>query len=498
MLFARENERSAMLTGRSDGIVSASAIKFNFIRMSTCFAINHGAVTAVLNLCVVVLGDIGSYMNGALYVAYAVTALCGSSAIVGFLGYRTALITGTAVYCVYVGAFPLVLIISDPDLQYLIAIGGGLIGGVAAGFLWTAQGAYFATSAKLYAEAHGDGSFTTQQATASLASLFGAIFLGFELLLKVAPLAIVIADDGRSDDANASAPSPPPALPPYPPHMAPPFPPFSPNEDGGTQPKVSDIILAVVYSICAIVSSIAMTSIWDLDKRQVASSMNADATDNAADPPAAVPPRPKLSLAKVLSAVLLWCKEPAVLLLAPVQVTFGFCAALLGDLVAHQVVPKAFPDRVATAAGCLSALVALIAALLQYPFSQTAAHVGKAPLMISGLLAFGGLATLCLLLDVEQLAAIGTLVSCYALQGVGRACYEGTNKALYADFFPNDTEAAFSNIVLANGIASAVGFFLFPSLANGTMASIALASAGIAIVGYLGAEALRKCKPTSF
>ena len=95
-----ENDRSSMLNGRSGGIVSTSAIKFNFIRMSMCFAINHGAVTAVLNLCVVVLGDIGSYMNGALYVAYAFTALCGSSAIVGFLGCRTALITGTAVYCV--------------------------------------------------------------------------------------------------------------------------------------------------------------------------------------------------------------------------------------------------------------------------------------------------------------------------------------------------------------------------------------------------------------
>ena len=396
------------------------------------------------------------------------------------------------------GAFPLVLLLSDPNLQYLIAIGGGLIGGVAAGFLWTAQGAYFATSAKLYAEAHEDGSVTAQQATASLASLFGAIFLGFELLLKIAPLASVIADEGSSYNANATASSPPPALPPYPPRMAPPIPLFSPNDDGGTQPKGSDVIIAIVYSICAIMSSIAMASIWDLEKRQVASSINGDATDHTSDPPAAVPPRPKLSLAKIMSAVLLWCKEPAVMLLAPVQVTFGLCAALLGNLVAHQVVPKTFPDRVATAAGCLSALVALIAALLQYPFSKTAAHVGKPPLMISGLLAFGGLAVLCLLLDIEQLAATGTLVSCYALQGVGRACYEGTNKALYADFFPNDTEAAFSNIVLANGIASAVGFFLFPSLANGTMASIALVSAGIAMIGYLGAEVLRKCKPTSF
>lgn len=86
----------------SNVLSSPSAIKFNFIRMSCLFALNHGAVTSVLTLCVVVLGSsIGSYMNGALYVTYATTALCGSSAIVGALGYRRALIVGTAVYCVY-------------------------------------------------------------------------------------------------------------------------------------------------------------------------------------------------------------------------------------------------------------------------------------------------------------------------------------------------------------------------------------------------------------
>ena len=497
---------TALLRG---GILSPYAIRMNFLRMSALFAINHGAVTAVLNLCVVVLGPLGSYMNGALYVAYATTALCGSSAIVSLLGYRLALIVGTAVYCVYVGAFPLALVVTDPGPQYAIAITGGIIGGVAAGFLWTAQGAYFTTSAKMYAEAHDDGSVTPQQATASFAALFGAVFLGFELLLKLAPLAITIFNDGGSDDAaiNATALSPPPPLPPYSPSMAPPSPPSDPSASGGTSPKTSDVVIAVLYSACAILSSIAMTTIWDLERRKKAVSMNGEASSSrggadvgvaAVGGGAAAAARPGFSFARVASAVLLWCKEPAVLLLAPVQVTFGFCAALLGDLVAHKVVPIAFPDRVATAAGCLSALVALTAALLQVPFSRTAALCGKPPLMIAGLVAFGSLATLCLALSEAELAAFGTLVSCYLLQGVGRACYEGTNKALYADFFPHDSEAAFSNIVLANGAASAVGFFLFPSLPNSTMAGTALSAALVAIVAYAGAEAVQRCKTPAF
>ena len=98
--------KGMLMTGGSEallhrqGILNPIAIKMNFLRMTVMFSINHGAVTAVLNLCVVVLGSVGSYMNGALYVAYAATALCGSGAIVGLLGCRGALIVGTAVYCV--------------------------------------------------------------------------------------------------------------------------------------------------------------------------------------------------------------------------------------------------------------------------------------------------------------------------------------------------------------------------------------------------------------
>ena len=101
-----------------------------------------------------------------------------------------------------------------------------------------------------------------------------------------------------------------------------------------------------------------------------------------------------------------------------------------------------------------------------------------------------------MLLDLAQLSAIGTLVLCYMLQGVGRACYEGTNKALYADLFPHDSEAAFSNSVLANGAASAIGFFMFPSFTNGAIAATAFSSACVAIVSYVCAEALSRCKVT--
>ena len=258
------------------------------------------------------------------------------------------------------------------------------------------------------------------------------------------------------------------------------------------------------------------------------------------------------------------------LLLAPIQVAFGICAALLGNDVARFAVKLAYPDNKAVAAGALSALVAFIAASLQYPFKFVASRLGKPPLMISGLMSFVGLSLICLYNTPEAIAGvncsataqpndlaidttaspglptchhISLLVICYVLQGIGRACYEGTNKALCeyhrqmpsclrasawmltrpppsgpslavsmtgtltvrpptcipssfhadADFFPRHPEAAFSNIVLANGVASAVAFFSFPNLKTEDMANVALAASATAIVTYILAEIVHRC-----
>ena len=52
------------------------------------------------------------------------------------------------------------------------------------------------------------------------------------------------------------------------------------------------------------------------------------------------------------------------------------------------------------------------------------------------------------------------MVRVYALLGVGRATYEGTLRALTADFFPSEREGAFGNIILFRGTASTLGYVL--------------------------------------
>ena len=53
------------------------------------------------------------------------------------LGARDAMILSMVIYCLYIGCFLLATIF--PEYKYVSAITGASIGGVGAGFLWTAQ-----------------------------------------------------------------------------------------------------------------------------------------------------------------------------------------------------------------------------------------------------------------------------------------------------------------------------------------------------------------------
>lgn len=192
------------------------------------------------------------------------------------------------------------------------------------------------------------------------------------------------------------------------------------------------------------------------------------------------------------AAAELWFRRPVVLLLAPIQVAFGVSAALLGYQVTGIMVKQSFGDQAVVVGSLLSALVSLCAAALQPVTRALTPRVGKQPIMMTGLVAFVLLAALVLCLDDTLASPPGlTVLPFYLLQGVGRACYEGTNKALYADVFgAADSPAAFSNMVLANGAASALAYFTFPSLGKAEMAISALACSALAVCSYVAADVI--------
>jgi hypothetical protein len=505
---------------------SSTTTMRNFLRMTVFFSINHACVVTVLSLAVGLLGkSAGSVQSGTLYVTYAATALFFSSGVVQWLGPRRALVVATCLYSLYVVSFPLALIAPGPQSsvntsapsaaptlsptssisnssaiavyctnstdssgpQIAVAVVGGLIGGVGGGFIWAAQGVYFSLSAKLYAAERG---VTLEKATMTLASIFAAVYLAFEVATKLLPLALL----PLSSDASSNI-----------------------SLGDGRCLKRKDLIVVVTYAVMAILAVFGMFSIKDLRdvkpaeqaEQLVKSKPEAPAADDIKQsllPAATVTPprRPRADFSRVLAAVALWRDDPLILLLNPIQMTFGLCAGMLATNVTGAVLqPKFGPDDWVSFGAMFVSLPALVAALLQYPFKLMADRVGKLPLMMTGLLGFVAVSGVVYFLTEDCNAKVptcsatlktwGVLVPIYLLQGLGRACYEGTNKALIADFFTTKAAAAFSNIVIANGFSSALLFFMNSGVSSPkTIPLLTLCSAVPTVGLYLTAELIRR------
>ena len=78
---------------------------------------------------------------GALMVFRESVCVYRPSHVCAYAGPRSALLLGATLYCIYILSFPAALLTPDtlPALGIGVALTGGIIGGFAAGFLWSAQ-----------------------------------------------------------------------------------------------------------------------------------------------------------------------------------------------------------------------------------------------------------------------------------------------------------------------------------------------------------------------
>jgi len=423
---------------------SSASILRSFLTMSVCFSLNHACVTTVLALSSAELGDeLGGDSSGVLFICYTLIALCGATLIVDHLGHKAALVAGCAMYCFYVAIFLVAAALSttEEEVTYTnttivnatdlpsykssktvnipsqwdwpVALVGSAVGGIAAGFLWTAQGGYFATACQLMVEAEevesGRGDLSAdersklkEEATSRLSSWFAAIYLSGELGLKL--LVSVIMS------------------------------------------QVSQTISFVVFTVIAVVSVFGMISIADLAK--------------------ALPPSPRKGMpwhhkAKAVFALL---RKPKLLLLIPQNAAFGFASGFCAYYVNGKIVK---PYLGTSNIGYLTSISAGCAALGSLVFGWCATRMGsKTPVMYLGTVCYVGFAALFAFLEPSALGKWPILIVLYVLFGLGRATFESTNKAIFADFFPDDKDAAFAAVIVFSGGASAIAFFVFPLLKN--------------------------------
>lgn len=485
---SEEGDSSSSTTEASE---RARASLRNFLLMAVLFSANHGCVVSCLGLASSRLGSLGAWQSGILYLTYSASSVTGATYVAKTLGARNAMTLGMACYCGYVGCFYVATRLTSIGWKSSAGasvVAGAVLGGIGAGFLWTAQGAYFGLAGKdraaLLAEASsssggGGGGTSEEEAEASslaeasnatLAGYFAFLYLAEELVLRL--LSSVLAEFGFGWES-----------------------------------------IFGVYTLVTVGSTLAMPLVHDYPRP--------DDDDNDGDR------GDDKVFRKATVAARLLREDPKMKHMIGLNAAFGFASAFLNSYVNGQVLPVSLNDPDSRYVGVLTSTVAIVAAGMSLVFGRLGgrrnnnnndddANDGGSGtnsngiILILGALCFGGVV---LPFAVQPDAAHygwKSLLAVYCLHGTGRATFEGTLRSTFADYFSREPEGAFANIILQNGIASGIGYILTFALTcetpskycieyrDGslhdvwTFEAIALGSVVLAIGGYLRASNLHR------
>jgi len=408
---------------------NANKVLINFITMAVCFSISHGTVVTALSLATSSMPNtVAQVSSGTLYVLYTLTALTFSAALVQKMGGKWSLFLGLMLYCFYVGSFAFAR--TWPTLiggsQYPATIIGSTLGGLAAGWIWTAQGAFFARSSMWYAKAKG---VPVEEATSFMGGLFATIYVGGELLLKFLSSPIV-------DEIGFNG-------------------------------------LFAVYACVAVIAACLMLFVRDPPLEEGEEEKRQKTT----------------LLRKIFLAIDLLRKSRKMQCLVLLNVAFGFTGTLLNGYCNGELISKGSLGK--NNLGYISSITPGVATILSIPYSYLANRIGKCKLMVWGAACFTALACVVWFTPKELLRSMGWWVAIlYVLQGSGRAVFENTNKAMVADFFPNDKEGAFSNVIFQSGGAAAFAFFMMAPKWHDTTHLKEIYAAPTAIVSFLAGISL--------
>lgn len=401
-------------TTQPQNIQEANRLLVNFVVMSVCFSLNHASVTSCIALSTSsgLPGNLGSYSVGVLYACYVVTAMLFSQLVIFYCGQKGSLVGSLAVYAVYVASYLVAALVESDTVKWIAVIFGASIGGIGAGVLWTAQGAYYSENARLYALAKGT---STEDATGLFSSIFAAFYLGFEVLLKVV---------GSVTATYASG-------------------------------EAGKYAIYILYTAIAVGSTFGISTVRQMKQEEDSNTTiaNVDMTK------------------KVLSALTLLFTNAKCALMVPTNFAFGFAAAFITAYIQGGVVSPIRGDddnnddqqsQHDTRVLLYSSIAVGVATLMSFPLHYLRKQFGSTLVMVLGAACFVFVAVMSKALADGPLRHILWLV--YIVYGCGRSVWESTTKAVFADFFPDEPQAAFANIVLQSGLASTIAFFVFPDM----------------------------------
>ena len=360
--------------------------------------------------------SVGNTQSGILYLSYTLSALLGSTYVTKFMGARNAMVFGMVMYTTYVSSFIASVNVSQ-SFRLPIAAVGGAIGGAAAGVLWTAQGAYFARVTEEYKDSvnfetsnderierpHPLDCPQIEEITSKLGGIFAAFLLGGELIWRLFST-ISIKYFGLSWE-----------------------------------------IIFFVYFGISILSTFGMIIIYDYKKEgyEEDNDGHRSITEN------------------VTVTFQMITNDRKIKYMIPLCALFGFAAAFVLSFVNGAALKlSAIHDTKSAYVGLFSSLTSGVAGVMSLVFGFGYKKIGKGIVLLIGSIAFFLVGFLFLVVNDPKSWNWAFFIAIYTFQGIGRATYEGTLRSRFVDFFGYEKEGAFANMVLFNGLASTIGFFI--------------------------------------
>lgn len=454
----------------------------NFLVATLLFALNHGTLTAVLQLSSSSLGvRLGGVSSALLFGFYTISSMLLAAPVVHRLGSVWGLAGGCLGTCCYTFVFLACRLF--PHARWPLAIVGSTLGGLSSGVMWASWGSFFADTTRAHADLQlrrqqladstdndddsataetdalvpnaGDGERERRakagaQSSASLGAVFAAIFLTFEMLLNI--VSSLISHHYSQTVLFAVLSS-------------------------------VGFVFALLIPLVRSVSSLAPAldeparKEYCTDEEQAAGLLAAQVKVQAGKPPQPPAGRPA---DRILGALRLLLRDRRMACLTPQNMAFGMGTALV-TLHVNRVVKTALGgSNVGYMAAITVAVAAVFSALT--PLSRFLFRT-KLPVMLVGSSAFAAIAVVAAVMSKQDLVKLHwALCFIYVLRGLGRGVYESANKAVVADFFGDgDRPSAFANVGLQAGLSSTIAYSVFPFLSQRAMGIVtaAIATAGI-------------------
>lgn len=414
-------------------ITRAGDLKTNFVYFSLFYSIVHASVDSVLAYATAELGkSLGAYGGFTLYIFYTFSALLLAKPFLSFFDSKFCVLCGLLGTLFYVCGFFVSIIF--PALSWYIFISGAAIGGMGAGLLWTAQGAYYSINTEEYSKLNNENRIEVSH---TLAAIFAGLYLGSDAIFKFfATIWYVIQEKTENT--------------------------FS-----------WKILLFGFYTLLALISTI-------LFKMRILKLNSKD-----------IPPIHSyenllfdISL-QVFSVSNYILKVRNLQLLLPFQVTFGFAAGMVNGYMNGVVVKDSLGDGYI---GLFSGLITLIAALIAYPceYYSNKYKNGALHIIILGASLFGFNGFMVSLMPKYIISNIACILLFYLSFGIARGIWENTNKAIVNNLFviPDAKEGAFASIYFASGLSGALGFLFFRYLSHETIGLISIICSVISIICF--------------